>query len=278
MALTAGDNFLLPHQFHTWKNVNFIRNDTATGKCLQATNQVEQFHFDRCRFDALAGTLTGTNIEFVAGAITSPKAWSGTRCSVQNSDYGILSSGSTDIHFEAWFENIKKTATLSGDNRDFNISGRFVNAANDTGSGYILSANGTGDVRIFDSYIGGTTDNIVALANGYYVDLSGISNSSSATNLTTGVTKQVAESAGVLTCGSGRTFLVNTSVNNITTINSDLMPGESLFLRALAGTIKLATGGNIQLGTAASPLTILQNEVVQLVRYDTTGPWICVGK
>jgi hypothetical protein len=277
--LIAGDNFSLPHQFAVWKDVEFIRND-AGGKCLRMENQVEQILGLRCRFDAIAGSATGINVECVAGTLTRPNADTFIKGTIQNTDQGIVSSGSHNVHFvDTWFENIKRCVTLSFDNRNFEFGGRFSNAANSSGNGYIVTATGSGSVMLRASLLAGTTDKIVdSLSNGVYFNNEILANAESATAATTGVSKQVSESAGVLTCGEGKTFLVNTSVTNITQINSDRLAGDSIFLKAFTGTIKLATGGNISVGSGASPLTILQNEVVQLVRYDIGGTWQVVGK
>lgn len=274
IELIAGDNNLLPHQFGVWRNAQFIRND-AGGITAKFSNQINQIICHGCKFDARGSTTTGINIQFNTGTLTAFRANSFYRCAIQNSNQGIVSDGSENVRFEdCWFENLKQAVTLSGSNKRFIFGGRFANAANDSGSGYLLKATGSGSVKMEDSVITGTTDKIVdSLGSGIYFDSELISNAESATAFTSGVTKQVSESSGVLTCGEGSIFLVNTSATNITTINSDQLAGKSIYLKALGGTIKLATGGNISLGSSSSPLTIPQNQVVHLVRYDLGGTW-----
>ena len=73
-----------------------------------------------------------------------------------------------------------------------------------------------------------------------------------------------------------RAVQVQSSTSNLQTIVSMLHQGDTLTLRATGGTVNLALGGNIDLGTQASPFPIPAGGLVILTRMDAN--WALTGK
>ncbi|HCN75839.1 MAG TPA: hypothetical protein DIT13_01430 [Verrucomicrobiales bacterium] len=279
----GGDsNTLLPHQQLKFDMVRIDRTN-GSGISFKTTGQCEHFKHIGCMYQAVGGTTTGTNVQLLKETTdgAGPFCQVFLDCTFQNTDKAVECLRAENLTFlNCWFENVARAITVGTMSRAISVQNcRFANAADGGGSGYVLvSDNSRCSFR--DNNISGTTDKVItAISPESYILSEGNSVVSTLSTLTSGMTKQVAVAGGgELTLNEGNTFLVNSSATPVSLINSKKLPGESVFIRAHGGQIQLATGGNISLGSAASPLTVPQNQVLQLVRYDLGGTWIVVGK
>ncbi len=269
-------NTLLPVQFVTHENVNISRY-SDTGNSLKLTGQVGQFTDINGKYDGKTTGLginilisldTGSNPAYTLNFIgtTSQKA-----LHAYNIKYGFVVNiiGNN-------FEELHKAILVEQSSKCVNIQrSKFANAGTDGGgTGYILSVNNS-NTTFKDNLIFGTYDKVVAGSGAQGIVCSG--NTFTTTDLpyamTTGVAIQKSVTAGPpvsLDITHNRDILVNTSASVITQINSLLMPGEHLYLKALSGPITLGTGGNIYLGGVSS-VVVPQNATAMLRRTDIGG-------
>jgi hypothetical protein len=276
----GSSGYLLPNQFIKFDQVRIDRT-SDTGVAFKATGQNGQFTHVGCRYQGVSGTTTGTDLQLMLDTANAPASHIFTECTFQNSDKAIeIENGENLTFLNCWFENIARSITVTSSSRAVLVENcRFANAADGGGTGYVLSSN-TSSCGFKNNYVVGVADKVITATNpSSNIDASGNYITSSPTPLTSGMTKQLSVGVGGdLSLNQGNTFIVNTSATNISTITSNKLVGESVYLKAHAGSIQFATGGNISLGSATSPLVIPQNQVVQLVRFDLGGTWFLVGK
>ena len=194
--------------------------------------------------------------------------------SIQTSQLGVDIDRAHGIRFQScYWETTGKGMYIAASADLVTLAGcGFYNAANLAGNGYIVGVDGNSRCKIDGCFITGTTDAFVKNLGSGSIEVSRNSQAG-VSPVTSNLTTQISEVAGVLTLGSTTTFLVNTSGTNIVTITSEKGPGEMVFLRAWGGTIKFATGGNIDLGSQTSPYTVANNGVAVLVRMDLGVTW-----
>ena len=178
-----------PHQFNTFKDVQFIRTNTATSRCLSITGQCGQIFFvGSCDFDGPSGlprTVQGScNIvisrEWSNGTLfgdfldantettptgnysgfTTTSGWTAStgfqpaiingNFTCQNSDYGMVCDYVQAIKIEGgWFEQNNKSVTCVNSADVTVMQSRFVNA-----SGSIIAANVGWGVLNANSFVG----------------------------------------------------------------------------------------------------------------------------
>ena len=262
---------LHPTQFITLRNVVTKRNN-FNGISLQVLGQAGQFYYEKCLFDGVGGTTLGTNVvlDDVGSGLSGTHIFEA--CSFQNSDKALsVESIDSVLISNCWFENVSTSLTFSGECFGCVADGnRFANA----GSTEIVNLSGTSHLSFTNNYVLGTVTKLATVST----DSMMMSESNrSSVNTTTGVTKQLAVVSNTIDCRNGNTFVVNTSTDEIATISSNALVGERLFLKALAGSIVLNNTGNIKLGTESSPLTIPNNKVIELVKFDLSGEWHLVN-
>lgn len=275
---------LLPAQFITHENVNVVR-ASDTGVTLKLSGQVGQLLDLNGRYDGK--TLgQGTNIYLGRdGGTNAPYACTFLGVTSQTAEraFDIDYAWNVTIqggNFEALYRAIRTGAASAMVNV---IGNKFANAGSDGASGgYIIQVGSTSNGNFEGNYIYGSFDKAVSnssnrgfKAGGNY--FGGITDLTS--THTSGMTVQKNVTAGPpvsLDLYALNDILVNTSASVITQINSLLMPGELLFLKAWTGPITLGTGGNINL-IGASSVIVPQNAVATLKRADLDGAWTLVG-
>jgi hypothetical protein len=149
----------------------------------------------------------------------------------------------------------------------------FANAALGSG-GYCIRASEGSLVTCDKSWFGGTVGLMATTDGGSsHVDL--INQMTVTTVSTSNITRQLTPAA-TLDIKKAKTVLLNSSATPITTLTSFLFPGERVAFRGpSSGSAFIGSGGNISLAGLISPLEILPDGLVTLVRFDK-GPtnWI----
>ncbi len=265
----------IPHQFLTFSDITVKRNN-FNGESFRCSGQVDQIKSINCIYDAVAGTTLGINVILNANGAANPGSTIDFDvCTIQNSNVGLSTDGYDNVSMgTCWFENINTAITTSNVFRSVSVRDtRFANA----GLTQILSLTGTGNVVFENNYMLGTANKLATV--GQSVSLQPKDNfSESASGLvTTGATKQINVSSNAINVQGNPTIIVNTSVDEIANINSDKLPGESIFVKPLGGTIIFNSTGNIRLGDQSSPFTLDQNKIAQFVKFDLSGEWQLVG-
>ena len=273
----------LPHQFTTLIGV-YADRASSTGNTLKMTGMVNQVRFYGGQLDGVTplATKAGTNILIQKDTTNAPANCTFNGITSQNAEkVAVVTDADGVVFTEGWFENIDKAFSFSSAAHGCGVKdSHFANAASDgSGTGYAIEVANTASAFFINNNLKGDVDKIISASTSPrgIVTYGNISNTP-ITAISAGVTQQISESAGVLTVNGGHTFLINTSATNITTITSDdHLPGAIITLEAHSGSIKLATGGNIDIAGATSPITIPQYGIITLVRHDLAGTWKVLG-
>lgn len=273
----GGSTFDVPHQFNHFANVSVsLSSNTGTVPVFRLTGQCGQFTFDEsCLFE---GPVPGSNAsglevfrtERKNGAVddTSPYSITFLGSSLQDCVIGARIIRASSVHFNGcYFENVAtavqaETSAQSVSVRDSVFEANVTVGLKALTSAHIASSGNHFTTGVTTHYSTDGTGVIVVTDDEH----SGVQVVSTA--LTTQIT-----AAASITMGRYRTALINTSGTPIATITSDCAPGERITLKAHSGQFLLATGGNIALGGWDSPMTVPQDTVVTLVRYDLGGTW-----
>ena len=267
---------LLPHQFITHENVAFQRT-SDTGVSLKLSGQVGQFLDLNGRYDGK--TLgQGTNIYIGRdGGTNAPYACNFIGTTSQTAERAFDIDYAWNITIQGGnFEQLYRAIRTGAASAMVNVIGnKFANAGSDGASGgYIIQVGATSNGNFEGNYIYGSFDKAVSNNTGNRGFSAGGNYFGGITDLTiahtSGCAIQKSVTAGPpvsLDIYAIRDVLVNTSASPITQINSLLMPGELLYLKATGGPITLATGGNIYLGGPSS-MVVPQNQTVILRRTD----------
>ena len=161
-------------------------------------------------------------------------------------------------------------------------SGVFANGASDGGNGVLFYVEGfTSQVEVTGMpTMSGTVDKIYTLPNAaqgaFRFTSPPTSTGITPTNASTGDAYQLS-AAATINIGAHERIFVNTSATQITTIASNHTVGKRIRIVAWSGTIVFATGGNLSLGSNASPFTLASGAMAEFEMWDTIGTWILVG-
>jgi hypothetical protein len=268
-----------PNQFLTLEDV--VSFASTTHYALMMSGQVGQVIVDNCD---LEGPGKGTGLmnfklcrqcsdDFGATVLSAqaPYAVTFNRLTDQNSALAGMVSVAQDVtfngpHVESCTLGFDSDGAAHASIRD----GQF-GATGDGGGGWALRSGSACVWELDDCDPGGATQSWITASG----TINARNNSPTANYKGAGHTLQVA-TAAALTAAAYRTFLVNgdAGVTAIATINSNANPGELLFLNCNGGGgFALATGGNINLGSHASPLLIPAGSTATLVRMDLGPAW-----
>lgn len=259
-------------------------NGTTSCYLLRMTGQVDQISFVNGQVNGPSGTKNGTNVYIgyeIANTETATPAvvnfGSGWTC--QQADTCAWLNWASDVHFDGnWFEALNRGVKISSSKVDSITHGHFANATSDgAAGGYAVLADQTASFVVVEgNRLTGTIDADFKSTNGATMLTRGNQHSTGAA-APSGNTIQVGPS-GTLNAFGYKTLLVNGG-SSITTINSDLGVGETLTIYSFgAGGVTLNSGGNISFGTLTSPLTVVQNGVVTLTRFDLAATWTISSK
>ncbi|AWH84916.1 hypothetical protein HYN59_07155 [Flavobacterium album] len=316
-ATTSTSNWNLPNQMVVFDNVRAERM-TATYPALKLTGQNANYTFLNCEFRNKQGlTLAGTCVEIksVNSGTSYMERMATNAVSFVNSGGGAYSEyfatieDSTNITFDTnFFEGLDTCFSIKNSQQIQIFNNRFANAI---GSGFLDSGHtSTGNVgsliaaegsiiNIWNNHITSSGSNTSAIVNQYFITGTGnnnvfnvLNNSFSHPELskTTGVLQtvsvDVAYAANNTTHGTLHTSskkLVFATVpasplSIVSKIDSDICPGETVFIKASGGSIQFLpmnptseiTGRNIYLNGRAS-LTINNGQGVTFMKADNVS-------
>src|ERR1035437_2272069 len=276
----GGVSSLLPHQFLELDLVQSYC--SATGSALLMTGQVGQVNFIGGEYDGpglASGTTNKVNIrlyrEVQNDGITvvsdeHPYAINLLGVTTQSNKQGILIDRANPVSIlGCYFETIGQAITAQTSASMVIAEGcQFDNAGFvGDGSGYIVSTQGITVVAFDHNEISGNVETHFANGSGSAIFLNG--NLLAATEVSTGLTIQIAVASNAIAMGLAKTALVNASANAIKNITSSLGVGEMLFVRATGGTILFDTSGNIWLGNHTG--LIAGDSTACFIRFDLGG-------
>lgn len=283
---TAG---LLPHQYLVFEQLEVVT--AGTSECLLLSGQVGQVAFINGFFDGPGVDNAGTSVrvtrELDDDRVTvlsdsSPYSVAFVQTSFQSNGTGLLVDRSETVslvgpHFEECGVGIRAEivakVTVVGANMQ-------MTGHNTAGTGVAMQSDGTGVIYAYGTTFVGTTDKHFeskVLIDGVY-----FGGDYTTGPVTSGQTVQTAvQSDNSLPLGEYTTALVNTSTTPIKTIDSTKAPGESIFLRAFTGSIVFDYGGtspgSIGSSNLTMPLTVPQDSIVHLTKFDLAGDWHVVS-
>ena len=274
---SRNDNFSAASQWLTFNNVVVIRTPGG-GNALRLEGAIFELRFVNCEFDGqrvgdgtnvyiggLAGGNSGYPIGIVFEGLVSQFA--GTAVQIDGG-WNLTFYGS---HHELVLGGYLVTDTSTVGTRGLRITDSYfaANVGVNGGAGYdlnVATTNATGVVFTHND-IFGPPDSVVKstnLASVVYQD-----NLYYASNVpaTSGLTTQLSPGT-TLNIQGVHSIGLNPSITPITTINSQLGPGEMVTLFCLGGPVTFQAGGNIDLMGMAS-LTV--TGTITLVRTDLGG-------
>jgi len=268
-------------QFFCLEHVTAVR-PSSGAEALRCEGAVGQFDYYSCQFDGNAKG-DGNNI-YIGGTsnsdVTFPYSHNFFGLTSQSSGTCFTGDGFLDVNFYgSHHENLNGVYLLQSSftnsrNNQCNFSGGyFANAGINAGNGYILkstTSNTFGAIlekssiaSVPDKLVIGTNLNTITVRdNTFGANLS-------SPNVTTGIDAQM-NPAATLNLGGYHTVMLQASGTSVTTINSQLGPGEIITFFA-NGTCQFATGGNITLPGRVSPLVIAAGENATFINSDYSG-------
>jgi hypothetical protein len=278
------------------KIINFRQPSGSYG--LYMAGQNGQVYFTDCEFDGQASN-DGTNIYIgiVPGSGNNdvPYSLSFRGLTSQNAALAVNINGAWHIRFEQSHHealntgayNITNTATPSNvGSYGIVIDSSFFAGNVGAPSGYDVNiATTVADLIFTHNYISGTPGSVISgtnLASVTYADNSYNNNTfSNVSPVTSGITPQMTP-ATTLNIGRSHVVLLNSSSTSIQTLVSQLGPGEIVTFISNVGfpgsTFQFETGGNINIGSSASPLVVKSPDTVTFMRSDLSETWNLIGK
>jgi hypothetical protein len=266
----------------TFINVTAIRPTGATG-ATQHSLRIEggcgQIDFINCWFTGQSSD-TGTNVFVGTTGIQAPYSIHFHNTTNQNG-FAYLFDGAIGVtteydHFEV-IKGCYNFANTGSPIVGFKSTSAYVNSnvAVNAGNGYIANVPNTApstDVLIESPMIGGTPDKtIVNAANGANIRMLNAQyvpgNTPVNVSVSSGVTYQ-GTPAATLDIRCAKTVQLSASATAITTLKSGLQPGERVTFYTTGGSAVFATGGNLSLGSQASPLIVNAGDSVTFMRVD----------
>ena len=286
-----------PHKFVTGDQLRFVGASLPSGVAT-ATNyyaiRIDHTHFALASSEANA--LAGTQIAVSGGAVTAygwvtndgtilspsgPYSIKLNNPTVQSREIGVRITFSQDIDINVHVEQTRRAIEIVESQVSIR-SGVFANGASDGGNGVLFYVEGfTSQVEVTGMpTMSGTVDKIYTLPNAaqgaFRFTSPPTSTGITPTNASTGDAYQLG-AAATINIGAHERIFVNTSATQITTIASNHTVGKRIRIVAWSGTIVFATGGNLSLGSNASPFTLASGAMAEFEMWDTIGTWILVG-
>jgi hypothetical protein len=287
----------LTNQFIIMENVRNYRN---SGKSygLYVAGQNGQMYFTDCEFDGQGPADPGTNIYIGVVAPGSgnnnvPYSLSFRGLTSQGAAVAVNINGATNIRFEhSRHEALAKGAyniTNPANPGDVWSSGIVIDssffAANvGVPNGYDVNIATTAADLIFSHnlingqpghVIAGTQLNTVTYTDNSYNPASNVS------PVTSGITPGFVP-ANTVNVGRYHVVMMQPGSTPIQNIVSQLGPGETVTFTSNVGsvgqTFEFATGGNLSIGSNASPLLVKSPDAVTFIRSDLSQTWYLIGK
>jgi len=286
---------VLVNQFIVVEKVQVYRSAVSgsSGHALNIAGENGQMYFTDCQFDGPGGTDTGTNVYLgVASGTATPYSLSFRGMTSQSAGLAVLIKGGWDIRFEQSHHealttggyNILNSSTVGS--YGIVIDSSYFAGNVGAPSGYDVNVGTSlADLIFTHNYISGTPGHVIAGTNGNtvtYSDNNYNNNTfSSVSPVTSGIATQL-NPAATLNVGRSHVILLNASATSVQTIVSQLGPGETVTFTSNGGfpgtTFQFATGGNLSLGTNASPLIVKSPDTVTFMRSDLSETYYLVGK
>lgn len=275
---TNNGNF---NQFWKFDHVTAVRPSSAA-EALRITGASGQLDFYSCQFDG-AAQGDGTNIYIgteANGDTVIPYSINFYSVTSQGANIAFNGSGFNQVGFyNSHHENLNIAYQLDAlhtnsknSNASF-IAGYFANVGSNAGAGRFLNVTTTLAYNTVLAYCDTITlpDKFVSSTSGAEVRIidNGIGQNLSSPMSTTGVDASLAPAA-TMNIGSYHTIVLSASGTSITTLNSQLAPGELITFYA-NGTCQFATGGNITLPGYLSPMLLRSGETATFENSDFTG-------
>ena len=251
-----------------------------------------QFFFDNCMFEGPAKG-DGTNV-FIGGGpgpgtAGYPYIINFRGLTSERAATAVQIDGGANIEFEMSHHELLDNAylvTYGANHARVPTDGLLIlnssfngNVGVNSGDGYIVkvsSSHATG-VIIRNNMIYGTPDHFVQVSNNAQVITqdNNFPQLKSALPSSSGVTVQI-PSAATINIGGVHSVGLSPSSTGITTIQGMQGAGESVTFFPTRGSVKFATGGNLELG-GLSELKLEAPASASFMRTDLTGSWILVS-
>jgi hypothetical protein len=151
-------NYMLPHQFVSFRDVVVYLSQDAQGPALKLAGQVAQFAFDQCHFDHtdVIGDFILVEIGRVGNTSTAtgpePSLLRFSVCTFQSARLAIAMEEAQNVSFEScWFEQLKGGIQVGKNSVGVTISGcRFANAGSEEPAiAFLENAHGTVSTNVF---------------------------------------------------------------------------------------------------------------------------------
>lgn len=268
-------------QFFKLEHVTAVR-PSSGAECLRCEGAAGQFDYYSCQFDGPTKG-DGNNI-YIGGTsnsdVTFPYSHNFFGLTSQNAATCFTGDGFFNVNFYgSHHENLngvyllQSSFTNSRNNQGVFSGAYFANAGINAGNGYILKTTTTNVfgailekssiASVPDKLVVGTNLNVITVRdNGFAANLA-------SANVTTAI-DALMNPAATLNLGTYHTVALQASGTSITTLVSQLGPGEIITFFA-NGTCQFATGGNITLPGRVSPLVIVSGENATFENSDYSG-------
>ena len=295
--LEGGEGGMLPNQFIVFEllSIEMSPESPADANALKITGQQGQLTFINTAFNGYNNNMsfhTGHVVDISHSNDYYSAVISFINASFQQGDYGLYLDYAENVTVEnCWFENLGVAVTVDGTYHScqgINITGnRFANAA---GYGSLnVSTNNILHgkcIDVINSHVS-VTNNYVAVSeltntssDDYFITAKGLNgainpgieaygNSYAYPELggTMGITQTITVSSNTINCGYNKVMLIDNAYLPVTTITSSLNAGETLFIKAINGTITFKTGTITLLPHVAS-LVLNKGEAATFIKLD----------
>jgi hypothetical protein len=272
-------------QGNTLANITAIRPTGATGasqNALRIEGGAGQFDFWNCWFDGQSSD-TGTNVFVGTTGTQSPYSIRFHDTTNQNGFAylfdGCIGCTTEKDHLEV-IKGVYNFANTASPVVGFHSANPYINSnvAVNAGNGYIVNIPAGApqtDVIVESPLIGGQPDKcVINAANGANVQILNAqyqpNNTPTNVCVTSGMTFTAAPAA-TLDIRRAHTVQLSASGTSITTLRSDLQPGEIVTFYP-TGNAQFATGGNLSLANFGSPLVLTSGDSITFIRVDAGTP------
>ncbi len=316
-ATGATSNWNLPNQMNIFDNVRIDRMSAAF-PCMKITGQNANYTFLNCEFRNQQGLILGgtcIEIKSVNSGTTYTERMGTTAVSFINSGGGAYSeyfatiNDSTNITFDTnFFEGLDTCFSIKDSLQIQIFNNRFANAA---GTGFLPSSSSSTSnvgsviaaensiVNVWNNHVASGGDNFSAIGSQYFIKGVGNDNVFNIHNNSFS-RPELAKTSGVLqTVGVDTAYTANntthgtlhtrtkklvfatvpaTPLSIVSKIDSDICPGETIFIKASGGSMQFlpmsltseTTGRNVYLNGRGS-LTLSNGQGATFIKIDNVS-------
>lgn len=300
LFLEGGDNGRTLNQFIVFEQVTIGLSTMApaTTSALKITGQQGQLTFINSTFNGYSNDMkyhTGRVVDISHVQTAATAVVSFINASFQEGDYGLyLDYAENATVSNCWFENLGVAVTIDGSWHECQgisiLGNRFANAA---GYGSLDVDNSNMQqgscVNVINSRAT-IANNYVAVSqldsnssNDYFITATGnpgtinkglevYGNSYSMPQLskTSGITQTASVTNGILNCAYNKLIVISEATTPVTTIESALNAGETIIIKAGAGSVVFQGGSTILLPNSGG-LILNKGEVAGFTKLDVDG-------